>query len=82
MGLTVHYRFAFRGRKTELLRKLEGLRARFLDLPVRSVEEVVDISHASSGPGYALGAYVTRKYEDLFRGRLDPQFGVGLSVGF
>ena len=29
-----------------------------------------------------LGAYVTQEYEGLFRGRLDPQLGVGLSVSF
>ncbi len=29
-----------------------------------------------------LGAYATLEYEGLFRGRLDPQLGVGLSVGF
>ena len=29
-----------------------------------------------------LGAYLTQEYEGLFRGRLEPQLGVGLSVGF
>ncbi len=29
-----------------------------------------------------LGAYVTQEYEGLFRGPLDPQLGVGLSVSF
>ncbi len=29
-----------------------------------------------------LGAYATQDYEGLFRGRLEPQLGVGLSVGF
>ena len=39
MGLTVHYHYEFRGRKTEVVRKLEGLRSRFMDLPLRSVKE-------------------------------------------
>jgi hypothetical protein len=29
-----------------------------------------------------LGAYLTQDYADLFRGRFDPAFGVGLSVSF
>ncbi len=29
-----------------------------------------------------LGAYATLEYEELFRGRLDPQLGVGLNVSF
>ena len=29
-----------------------------------------------------LGACVTKDYSDLFRGRFDPAFGVGLSVSF
>jgi hypothetical protein len=29
-----------------------------------------------------LGAYVTQDYSDLFRGRFDPAFGVGLNVSF
>jgi len=53
MGLTIHYRFAARGSKTDVARKLEGLRRRFLDLPVASVKEVVEISRASLEPGYA-----------------------------
>ncbi len=53
MGLTIHYRFAARGSKTDVARKLEGLRRRFLDLPVASVKEVVEISRASLEAGYA-----------------------------
>ena len=53
MGLTVHYRFAARGSKTEVVRKFEGLRSRFLDLPVTSVGEVIDIPRASLEVGYA-----------------------------
>lgn len=53
MGLTVSHRFEFRGSKTELIRKLEGLRSRFMDLPTRSVEEVVEIPRASLEFGYA-----------------------------
>jgi len=28
------------------------------------------------------GVYMTQEYEDLLRGELDPQLGVGLSVSF
>lgn len=47
MGLSIAYQFAFRGTKTELLGRLKRLREEFRRLPVCSVEEIVEIEHAS-----------------------------------
>jgi len=35
-------------------------------------------------PGFevAVGAYLTQEYEGPFRGRFDPQLGVGLNLSF
>jgi len=52
MGLSIGYRFEFRGSKTELLGKLDWLKERFEDLPVAGVGEVVDIGRVSMEMGY------------------------------
>jgi len=52
MGLTVHYRFEFKGRKTELVNKLRWLKECFDDLPVKLVGDVVEIKRASLEKGY------------------------------
>ena len=52
MGLTVSYRLAFRGTKTELLGKMQWLKGRFEELPVSSVGDVVDVRRAELQQGY------------------------------
>ena len=52
MGLSIGYRFEFRGGKRELLGKLEWLRECFAGLPVEGVGEVVDIRLVSMEMGY------------------------------
>lgn len=49
MGLAVHYRFRVRGTKDEVVARLEALRAQFLELPVRSVEPIVEVAHLTGG---------------------------------
>ena len=46
MGLSIVYRFEFRGTKTELQARLERLQARFRNLPVADVGEVLEIRRA------------------------------------
>jgi len=52
MGLTVSYRLASRGTKTELLSKMRWLKSRFEELPVSSVGEVVEVRSAELEQGY------------------------------
>jgi len=52
MGLTIAYTFQFKGVKPELKSKLEWLKERFKDLPVKSVGEVVEVNRASLEFGY------------------------------
>jgi hypothetical protein len=41
-----------------------------------------DLYRGKGGLEVDLGAYVTQEYEDLSRGKFDPAFGVGVSIGF
>jgi len=61
MGLTLHYFLEFRGTRTELLKKLEGLRRKFMDLPVQRVGEIVEVKRTSLEFGY--GKYSGERYE-------------------
>ena len=61
MGLTVNYRFEFRGSRAALVRKLAGLKARFAELPVTSVGDVVEIERASLEEGY--GRYTDERFD-------------------
>jgi len=61
MGLTITYRFEFKGSKAELMEKLSWLRSRFRDLPVRSVSEIVEINRASLEFGY--GRYQDERFD-------------------
>jgi len=61
MGLTIHYFLEFRGTKTELLKKLEGLRQQFMDMPVQRVGEIVEVKRTSLEFGY--GKYKGERYE-------------------
>lgn len=46
MGLKIGYWFEFRGSKPELVGKIQELKARFQELPVTSVGDIVEIEHA------------------------------------
>jgi hypothetical protein len=61
MGLTVCYTFEFRGSKTALRKKLEGLRQSLMDLPVRSVGEVIEVKRTLLEFGY--GKYKGERFE-------------------
>jgi hypothetical protein len=61
MGLTITYRFEFKGSKAELIEKLVQLRSRFQDLPVRSVGDIVEIKRASLEFGY--GRYQDERFD-------------------
>jgi len=37
---------------------------------------------ASHGFEVDAGVYATQRYEDIFRGKLDPQLGIGMHVSF
>lgn len=48
MGLTITYHFEFRGSRSDLVRRLASLRTRTLDLPIRSVSDVVEVERAAN----------------------------------
>lgn len=48
VGLSVMHHFEFRGSRRDVAGKLASLRARFLDLPVRSVSDVLEIESAAN----------------------------------
>ncbi|MCL6507837.1 MAG: hypothetical protein K6T59_12500 [Bryobacteraceae bacterium] len=49
-------------------------------LPERGGLGIAKALYKGVGLEVDLGAYLTQDYSDLFRGRFDPEFGVGLSV--
>jgi len=61
MGLTIHHFLEFRGTKTKLLKKLEGLRQQYMDMPVQRVGEIVEVKRTSLEFGY--GKYKGERYE-------------------
>ena len=61
MGLTVVYAFEFQGTKTSLRKKLEELRQRFMDMPVRAVGEITEVKRAAIEFGY--GKYKGERFE-------------------
>lgn len=50
--------------------------------PTRGGLGVAKDLYKGKGLEVDLGAYLTQDYSGLFRGRLDPAFGVGLSLSF
>jgi hypothetical protein len=50
--------------------------------PARAGLGVAKDLYADKNVEVDLGAYVTQEYDELFRGKFDPAFGVGLSVRF
>jgi len=75
MGLTVNYRYEFRGGKADLRERLAWLKGRFEELPVQAVGEVVEVKRALVEMGYgryrderldqgALGFMMTWAYFD------------------
>jgi hypothetical protein len=66
VGITIHFRFEFKGAKKELAEKLTTLRQRFMDLPVEAVNKVIDIPHADIVYGY--GKYKGQRYHECVLG--------------
>lgn len=57
MGLTIHYEFACNTEKHKLEQKLKELRQKFMDLPVRKVHDIVNVTKCRQEFGYG-------QYED------------------
>ncbi|MFH1549992.1 MAG: hypothetical protein ABIH04_05475 [Planctomycetota bacterium] len=62
MGLTIHWELAFRGRKAELIEKLQVLKEKFSDLAVESVGEIIEIKRAVVEFGF--GRYRGAEYDE------------------
>ena len=66
MGLTINYRFAYRGTGAELRKRLDGLAERFREMPVQSVDGVIEIERALVGTG--CGHYQDERHDQAALG--------------